>query len=109
MLSLMTATCLRSTNTSRKTLWSGLPGLAADRWGLLPISPHSWREFWILTPQQKRLGLSAFEDVPGFLPVIDQEHGGIIRHGAKLLFAFAEATVPKITVLLIDSRKKPGH
>lgn len=40
-----------------------------------------------------------FEDVPGFLPGLDQEHGGIIRHGAKLLFAFCEATVPKITVV----------
>jgi len=40
-----------------------------------------------------------FEDVPGFLPGIAQEHGGIIKHGAKLLFAFAEATVPKVTVI----------
>jgi propionyl-CoA carboxylase beta chain len=40
-----------------------------------------------------------FEDVPGFLPGTDQEFGGIIRHGAKLLFAYAEATVPKITVI----------
>ncbi|HEX8432084.1 MAG TPA: acyl-CoA carboxylase subunit beta, partial [Longimicrobium sp.] len=40
-----------------------------------------------------------FEDVPGFLPGVTQEHGGIIRHGAKLLYAFAEATVPKITVI----------
>eukprot|EP00550_Attheya_septentrionalis_P003579 CAMPEP_0198300932 /NCGR_PEP_ID=MMETSP1449-20131203/49976_1 /TAXON_ID=420275 /ORGANISM="Attheya septentrionalis, Strain CCMP2084" /LENGTH=572 /DNA_ID=CAMNT_0044002887 /DNA_START=99 /DNA_END=1817 /DNA_ORIENTATION=+ len=39
-------------------------------------------------------------DVPGFLPGTDQEHGGIIRHGAKLLFAYAEATVPKLTVLI---------
>jgi len=39
------------------------------------------------------------EDVPGFLPGVAQEHGGIIRHGAKLLYAFAEATVPKVTVI----------
>ena len=39
------------------------------------------------------------EDVPGFLPGTDQEHGGIIRHGAKLLFAYCEATVPKLTVI----------
>ena len=39
------------------------------------------------------------EDVPGFLPGVDQEHGGIIKHGAKLLFAFAEATVPKVTLI----------
>ena len=40
-----------------------------------------------------------FEDVPGFLPGTDQEFGGIIRHGAKLLYAFCEATVPKLTVI----------
>ena len=40
-----------------------------------------------------------FEDVPGFLPGTAQEYGGIIRHGAKLLYAYAEATVPKITVI----------
>jgi propionyl-CoA carboxylase beta chain len=43
--------------------------------------------------------LVTFEDVPGFLPGTVQEWGGIIRHGAKLLFAFAEATVPKLTVI----------
>jgi propionyl-CoA carboxylase beta chain len=43
--------------------------------------------------------LITFEDVPGFLPGTQQEYGGIIRQGAKLLFAFAEATVPKITVI----------
>src|SRR6202165_2419188 len=43
--------------------------------------------------------LVTFEDVPGFLPGTQQEYGGIIRHGAKLLFAFAEATVPKVTVI----------
>lgn len=40
-----------------------------------------------------------FEDVPGFLPGVGQEHGGIIRHGAKLLYAYCEATVPKLTVI----------
>jgi len=43
--------------------------------------------------------LITFEDVPGFLPGTTQEFGGIIKHGAKLLYAFAEATVPKITVI----------
>ena len=43
--------------------------------------------------------LITFEDVPGFLPGVGQEHGGIIRHGAKLLYAYAEATVPKVTVI----------
>ena len=41
-----------------------------------------------------------FVDVPGFLPGIEQEHGGIIRHGSKLLYAYCEATVPKITIIL---------
>jgi propionyl-CoA carboxylase beta chain len=43
--------------------------------------------------------LLTFEDVPGFLPGTEQEFGGIIRHGAKLLYAYAEATVPKVTVI----------
>jgi len=49
--------------------------------------------------------LITLEDVPGFLPGVAQEHGGIIRHGAKLLYAFAEATVPKLTVI---TRKSYG-
>ena len=49
--------------------------------------------------------LITFEDVPGFLPGTEQEYGGIIKHGAKLLYAFAEATVPKITVI---TRKSYG-
>lgn len=44
--------------------------------------------------------LVTLEDVPGFLPGINQEHGGIIRHGAKMLYAYCEATVPKITVVI---------
>ena len=43
--------------------------------------------------------LVTFEDVPGFLPGTTQEHGGIIKHGAKLLYAYCEATVPKITIV----------
>jgi propionyl-CoA carboxylase beta chain len=43
--------------------------------------------------------LLTFEDVPGFLPGVDQEYGGIIKHGAKLLYAYCEATVPKMTVI----------
>src|SRR5438270_538838 len=50
--------------------------------------------------------LITFEDVPGFLPGVSQEHGGIIRHGAKLLYAFAEATVTKITII---TRKAYGR
>jgi len=44
--------------------------------------------------------LITFEDVPGFLPGTDQEYGGIIKHGAKLLYAYCEATVPKMTIVL---------
>jgi propionyl-CoA carboxylase beta chain len=47
--------------------------------------------------------LLVLEDVPGFLPGIDQEHSGIIRHGAKMLYAFADATVPRITVIMRKS------
>lgn len=43
--------------------------------------------------------LVTFVDVPGFLPGVDQEHGGVIRHGAKLLYAYSEATVPRISVI----------
>lgn len=46
-----------------------------------------------------QIPIITFVDVPGFLPGTDQEHGGIIKHGAKLLYAFAEATVPKLTVI----------
>ena len=53
----------------------------------------------ILNASQKRTKRAPFTDVPGFLPGTEQEWGGIIRHGAKLLYAFTEATVPKITVI----------
>ena len=44
--------------------------------------------------------LLTFVDLPGYLPGVDQEHAGVIRHGAKLLYAYCEATVPKITIIL---------
>ncbi|OFY91649.1 MAG: hypothetical protein A2236_09470 [Bacteroidetes bacterium RIFOXYA2_FULL_33_7] len=47
--------------------------------------------------------LLVLEDVPGFLPGINQEHGGLIKHGAKLLYAFCEAVVPRVTVILRKS------
>src|SRR5260370_31198782 len=46
-----------------------------------------------------KVSVVTFEDGPGFLPGVAQEHGGIIKHGAKLLFAYCEATVPKLTVI----------
>jgi propionyl-CoA carboxylase beta chain len=47
-----------------------------------------------------QIPLITFEDVTGFFPGVKQEHGGIIRHGAKILYAYSEATVPKLTVIL---------
>jgi methylmalonyl-CoA decarboxylase subunit alpha len=47
-----------------------------------------------------RIPLVTFVDIPGYLPGSDQEHGGVIRHGAKVLYAYSEATVPKITLIL---------
>ena len=44
--------------------------------------------------------LVTFEDMPGYLPGVDQEHAGIIRHGAKVLYSYCEATVPKLTVIM---------
>jgi acetyl-CoA carboxylase carboxyltransferase component len=49
------------------------------------------------------LPVVTFQDVPGYLPGVDQEHGGIIRHGAKVIYAYSEATVPKVTVILRKS------
>lgn len=46
------------------------------------------------------ISLVTLEDLPGYLPGVDQEHAGVIRHGAKILYAYSEATVPKITVIL---------
>ena len=74
------------------------------------ISRRIWPGVSILTASSKgrairsilrcvQHSLITFEDVPGFLPGTNQEFGGIIKHGAKLLFAFAEATVPKVTVI----------
>ncbi len=49
------------------------------------------------------LPIITFQDVPGYLPGLDQERGGIIRHGAKVIYAYAEATIPKITMILRKS------
>ena len=54
---------------------------------------------FIRTCDAFNIPLVTFVDVPGFMPGTQQEYGGIIKHGAKLLYAFAEATVPKITVI----------
>ncbi|HJU84452.1 MAG TPA: acyl-CoA carboxylase subunit beta [Holophagaceae bacterium] len=67
--------------------------------GVLDISASEKAARFVRFCDAFNIPLLTFEDVPGFLPGVTQEHGGIIRHGAKLLYAFAEATVPKITVI----------
>jgi len=67
--------------------------------GVLDISSSEKGARFVRFCDAFNIPLITFEDVPGFLPGVTQEHGGIIRHGAKLLFAFCEATVPKITII----------
>lgn len=73
--------------------------------GCLDIGASSKAARFVRFCDAFNIPIVTFVDVPGFLPGTGQEHGGIIRHGAKLLFAYAEATVPKITVI---SRKAYG-
>src|SRR5574341_1598381 len=67
--------------------------------GVLDISASEKAARFVRFCDCFNIPIITFEDVPGFLPGVGQEHGGIIRHGAKLLYAFCEATVPKITVI----------
>jgi acetyl-CoA carboxylase carboxyltransferase component len=67
--------------------------------GVLDIDSSEKGARFVRTCDAFNIPLVAFVDVPGFLPGTAQEHGGIIRHGAKLLFAFCEATVPRIQVV----------
>ena len=67
--------------------------------GALDIDASVKAARFVRTCDAFNVPLVTFVDVPGFLPGVDQEHGGIIRHGAKLLYAYAEATVPKLTVI----------
>lgn len=71
--------------------------------GVLDINSSTKGARFIRFCDAFNIPLLTFEDVPGFLPGVDQEHSGIIRHGAKLLYAYSEATVPKITVILRKS------
>ncbi|MCK6481741.1 MAG: acyl-CoA carboxylase subunit beta [Planctomycetaceae bacterium] len=68
--------------------------------GVLDIAASMKAARFIRTCDAFNVPLVTLEDVPGFLPGTDQEYGGIIRHGAKLLYAYCEATVPKVTVIL---------
>ena len=67
--------------------------------GVLDIDASSKGARFIRTCNVYNIPLVTLVDVPGFLPGIAQEHGGIIRHGAKLLYAYSEATVPKICII----------
>jgi propionyl-CoA carboxylase beta chain len=67
--------------------------------GVLDIAASEKAARFVRTCDAFNVPLVTFVDVPGFLPGTEQEWGGIIRHGAKLLYAFAEATVPKLTVI----------
>ncbi len=67
--------------------------------GVLDIESASKGARFVRTCDAFNIPLVTFVDVPGFLPGVDQEYGGIIRHGAKLLYAYCEATVPRIQVI----------
>ena len=66
---------------------------------MLDIDASAKAARFVRTCDAFNIPLLTFCDVPGFLPGTAQEWGGIIRHGAKLLYAFAEATVPKVTII----------
>jgi len=68
--------------------------------GTLDVNASRKGARFIRTCDSFNVPLLTFVDVPGFLPGVNQEHNGIIMHGAKILYAFAEATVPKLTVIL---------
>ena len=71
--------------------------------GVLDINASSKAARFVRFCDCFNIPLVTLVDVPGFMPGVDQEYGGIIRHGAKLIYAYAEATVPKITVILRKS------
>ena len=67
--------------------------------GVLDIEASEKAARFVRTCDAFNIPLVTFVDVPGFLPGVDQEHGGIIRHGAKLLYAYCESTVPRIQIV----------
>ena len=105
-----TASSSRSSSTSPRTSSSASRASTAIRSGSSATSPSTWPGVLDIESSEKaarfvrfcdafNIPLITFTDVPGFLPGTSQEWGGIIRHGAKLLYAFTEATVPKLTVV----------
>ena len=67
--------------------------------GVLDIESAEKAARFVRTCDAFNIPLLTMVDVPGFLPGVDQEYGGIIRHGAKLLYAYCEATVPRIQII----------
>ena len=105
-----TATSSRSTSTTRATSIVGFSRLNGRPIGIVGNQPSQLAGVLDIDASVKgarfvrfcdafNIPLVTFTDVPGFLPGTSQEWGGIIRHGAKLLYAFTEATVPKLTVV----------
>ena len=105
-----TASSSRSTSIGRKNIVVGFARMDGQSVGIVANQPAFLAGCLDINSSVKgarfvrfcdafNIPILTFEDVPGFLPGTDQEFGGIIRHGAKLLYAYAEATVPKITVI----------
>ena len=105
-----TATSSRSTRTTRRTSCAASRASTAAPVGIVANQPAHLAGCLDIDASIKaarfvrfcdcfNIPLVTFVDVPGFLPGTNQEYGGIIKHGAKLLYAFAEATVPKVTVI----------
>ena len=90
-------TCYIRMNGSTVGVIANQPKVAA---GCLDINASDKAARFVRRCDAFNIPLLTIEDVPGFLPGVDQETGGIIRHGAKLLYAYCEATVPKVTMIL---------
>ncbi len=89
-------TCFARINGSSIGIIANQPKILA---GCLDINASDKAARFIRTCDAFNIPLLNIEDVPGFLPGTNQEYGGIIRHGAKMLYAYSEATVPKVTVI----------
>ncbi|WP_440059372.1 acyl-CoA carboxylase subunit beta [Thermogladius sp. 4427co] len=72
----------------------------ADKGGVIDIDASDKIARFVRFCDAFNIPIITFVDTPGFMPGVDQEHGGIIRHGAKILHAYADATVPKITIIM---------
>ena len=107
----MTGTSWRSTDASAQNILVGFGRMGGHPVGIVAQQPAYLAGVLDIDASDKAARFVRFcdafnipvvtlVDVPGFLPGSDQEHRGIIRHGAKLLFAYAEATVPKITIIV---------